>query len=107
VPLKLTTESWGDGCVGLYNVADVVADPSFGTVVKDGGWAVIWPEGYTGWSDGSQVEVRDERGKVVLTTGSRYQLAPLGLSYNDRKAPDWTIGCVSPCPDCELGVHLM
>lgn len=46
---------------------------------------------------GSEVEVRDPTGKVVLTTGGRYWTSPTEYT------PDWVVGQVKPCRDCALG----
>jgi hypothetical protein len=64
-------------------------------VVKGTDEPLRWPAGYTAWRAGSEVEVRDPDGKVVLTTGGRYWISPT--------QPDYVVGEVRPCPDRELG----
>jgi hypothetical protein len=79
---------------------DVVADPTFGAVNgrKDGlGPQLTWPRGYTARWAGSEVEVLDPGGKVVLTTGRRYWLSPTSGSYST-----FVVGEIRPCPFCEL-----
>lgn len=108
VPLMTSTRP-EPMCVGSYMVMDIVADPIVGTVAKQGGWPLKWPHGYTGWRFGSEVQVLDPTGEVVLTTGQRYELALRGDA--DLSTPmqdlDWTEGCIPmPCSrgrTCELG----
>ena len=103
VPLVTVEGVAGGGCILLYRVVDVVADTTFGTVIKGSGSPLRWPSGYTGWRIGSEVAVLDPTGRVVLTTGGRYEIGP---AYNGTYSPpfsDWVVGCVDPCPDCELG----
>lgn len=108
VPLvTVNTPLYGDGCVLLHEVVDVIADPDVGTVVKDGGWPLKWPPGYTAWRAGTEVEVRDEAGKVVLTTGARYRISPRDDGTYSTPRKDWAAGCIAPCPDCELGNGLL
>jgi hypothetical protein len=45
--------------------------PAVGTVAP-----VMWPTGYTGRRAGSELEVLNEAGDVVATTGKRYDLEP-------------------------------
>jgi len=100
-------------CVGVYEVMDIVADPNVGTVAKVGGFPLKWPAGYTGWRLGSEVQVLDPNGAVVLTTGQRYELALRGDSNIPTPMTDldWTEGCIpSPCSrgrTCELGRYLL
>jgi hypothetical protein len=61
----------GTGCGLMPRMGDLTADPAFGTTL--GGGAAVWPSGYTGRRVGSEVEVLDRSGKVVATTGQRYQ----------------------------------
>jgi hypothetical protein len=99
VPLRVDATVSDESCCLLsYAVLDVVADPKFGTVDKATGAPLTWPRGYTARQAGSEVEVLNSTGKVVLTTGARYWLSPVGPPY-DR----FIIGEVKPCPDCELG----
>lgn len=51
-------------------VGTLSADPVYGTTFD--GKPAVWPVGYTGLRVGSEVEVVDDSGKVVATTGSRY-----------------------------------
>ena len=112
VPLLRATDR-EPACVGVYEVMDIVADPNVGTVAKQGGWPLKWPQGYTGWRSGSEVQVLDPNGEVVLTTGQRYELslnADVGFTTPMRDL-DWTAGCIpSPCfrgRTCELGRYLL
>ena len=102
VPL-ITEGGGGDGCVLLYEVVDVIADPTFGTVIKGGGWPLRWPTGYTAWGVGTEVEVLDRSGKVMLRTGGRYRIGPVNDGTYSTPQPEWVVGCIDPCPDCELG----
>ena len=114
VPLLATDRQ--PGCVGVYEVMDIVADPTFGTVTVQG-WPLKWPRGYTGWRFGSEVQVIDPNGEVVLMTGQRYELALNASVENDFGFPtpmtdlEWTAGCIpSPCSrgrSCELGRYLL
>jgi hypothetical protein len=98
VPLITVDAVVADGsCVLLYQVVDVIADPTSGTpVVKGGGEPLRWPGGYTARRAGFEVEVLDPAGTVVMTTGGRYWMCP------KEWLPEWVIGMVRPCPDCEL-----
>jgi hypothetical protein len=100
VPLRIDEASSGENCCLLsYTVMDVVADPNFGTVSKGGGGPELtWPRGYTARWAGSEVEVLDPVGTVVLTTGRRYWLSPLSGPFDK-----FVVGMVRLCPDCELG----
>jgi hypothetical protein len=104
VPI-VTGDVLGDGCILLFEVVDVVADSTVGTLVKDKGWALRWPTGYTAWRAGFEVEVRDQDGSVVLTTGQRYRIGPAITEEHAFSPPqaEWIAGCVDPCPDCALG----
>jgi hypothetical protein len=84
-------------CYLLYSVVDVVADPRFGTADKATGEPLRWPAGYSAWRVGTEVEVRDPVGKVVLTTGGRYWMSPTEYEHG------WVVGKVRPCPGCQLG----
>jgi len=98
-PLRVDKEASAQNCCLLsYVVIDVVADPTFGTVNKAGGEPLTWPSGFTGRWAGSEVEVVDTAGRVVLTTGGRYWLSPLYPPW-DR----FVVGEVRPCADCDLG----
>ena len=99
VPLTTVDTVVADGgCVLLYQVVDVVADPASGTpVIKGGGDPLLWPRGFHARRAGVEVEVLDPAGAVVLTTGGRYWMCP------KQWEPDWVIGQVKPCSSCELG----
>jgi hypothetical protein len=106
VPLTTAQVLIPDSCWLVYRVVDVIADPTVGTVVKGDGSPLRWPSGFTGWRVGSEVEVHDGAGKVVLTTGGRYRISPAnnGGPYDPN---DFVAGCIQPCPDCELGGGLL
>ena len=98
VPL-LTADRPSDfqSCWLVSVVVDVVADPTYGTVIKGSGSPLTWPFGYTARRTlGFEVEVLDPSGQVVLTTGSRYRLWPLVGSGG-------ITACADPCADCALG----
>jgi hypothetical protein len=59
-------------CLGLNIVGELVSDAKYGTVV--GVTPVIWPLGFTGRREGSEVAVLDPTGEVVATTGRTYRL---------------------------------
>lgn len=106
VPLVTVDVDVPDSCWLLFRVVDVVADPTFGTADKADGSVLRWPTGFTAWRVGSEVEVRNLAGKVVLTTGARYRISPAHVHATwDPK--DWVAGCPKPCPDCELGEGLL
>lgn len=102
VPLVTVEGVAGGGCILLYRVVDVIADPTFGTVIKDTGSHLRWPSGYTGWRVGSEVRVLDPTGRVVLTTGGRYEILPVFSGNYSPPSYEWVVGCAHPCPDCEL-----
>ena len=114
VPLLHTDRE--PNCVGAWEVVDIVADPNVGTVSKQG-WPLKWPQGYTGWRFGSEVQVLDPKGEVVLTTGQRYELSLNASVDNGFSFPtpttdlEWTAGCIPwPCArgrTCELGRYLL
>jgi hypothetical protein len=94
VPLK--TSEGQTCCLLSYSVMDVVADPTSGIPVgKAGGGEFAWPPGYTAWRAGTETEVRDGLGNVVLRTPGRFWISPTW--------PDWAIGEIKRCSDCELG----
>lgn len=68
----------GNGCYLMYSVHLLVADPVYGiaAVPRTGagtGPSVIWPDGYTARRlAGGEVEVLNETGAVVATTGQEY-----------------------------------
>ena len=112
VPLITDEAVSGSGCVLMYQIVDVMADPTSGTVIKGSGEPLRWPKGYTARRVGSEVQVLDRAARVVLTTGSRYWMCP--AIY----LPHWVVGEVRPCPpvgifvgerpfECELGSGVM
>lgn len=76
----------GAGCHTLSVRGVLVADPTSGTAIKvDSGspfvgktMPVMWLPDFTGRRVGSEVVVLDPEGKVVATTGLRYQIAGIG-----------------------------
>ena len=85
----------------------MIADPTSGTpVVKGSNASLQWPRGYTAHRAGTEVQVLDESGRLVLTTGGRYELAPTPTTDYTEPLSKWVIGCVTPCPDCQLGPGL-
>jgi hypothetical protein len=80
------------GCGLMPTTGDLIADATSGTAYKDG-TPTMWLPGYTGRRVGSEVEVLDRDGKVVATTGKRYQfyfvyVAGRGGAGDDGKSPD-------------------
>jgi hypothetical protein len=101
LPTDEKVTSFGRGCILMHQVVDVIADPTSGTpVIEAGGGPVRWPKGFTAWRVGTEVDVVDARGAVVLRTGARYSVCP------SEYLSGWVIGMVESCPDCELGFHL-
>jgi len=104
VPLLTNEMERGGGCWLLHVVVDVFANTTFGTAVGSAGGAPLtWPRGYTARRAGTEVEVLDRDGKVVLKTGGRYWMCPTPSSDYTKAISEWVIGEVKPCPDCELG----
>lgn len=113
VPL-LTVEtqtSFGFCVLDLYYVADVIADPTSGAPTDAAtGESFAWPKGFTARRAGSEVEVFDPAGNVVLMTGRRYRMCPApddtnvgsGLTARSPRG-GWVSGMVDECMDCELG----
>lgn len=101
---KYTTNADGTlhvECGLMPTTGDLIADPTSGTAYKDGTPA-MWLPGYTGRRVGSEVEVLDRDGKVVATTGKRYQfyfvyLAGRGGAGDDGKSP-YVICDLYPAP---------
>ena len=90
----------------------LVADPDFGTALagRDGtrGVPAIWPPGYTGRRDGSEVKVYDPHGSLVARTGRRYYIdwvssggTPFGQVICDAR-PAWSS---APLPDRSTSAH--
>jgi hypothetical protein len=59
-------------CLGLNVVGQLVSDAKYGTAI--GATPVMWPLGFTGRREGSEVVVLDPTGDVVATTGRTYRL---------------------------------
>jgi hypothetical protein len=93
-----------NACWLLHVVEDVVADPESGRpTIKRSGEQPKWPQGYSGWRAGSEVEVRNGVGQVVLRTPGRYWMCPTPATDYTQPLSDWVIGEVKPCANCELG----
>ena len=104
VPLSTSATDSGGGCWLMHEVVDLIADPTSGTpTIKGTGAPLKWPRGYTARRAGTEVEVLDRDGTVVLTTGGRYSVCPSPDSDYTKPVSEWVIGMVEPCPDCELG----
>ena len=113
VPL-LTVEtqtSFGSCVLDLFYVGDVIADPTSGAPTDAAtGESFAWPKGFTARRAGSEVEVFDPAGNVVLMTGQRYRMCPApddtkvgsGLAARSLRG-GWVIGMVDECMGCELG----
>jgi hypothetical protein len=113
VPL-LTVETqtrFGTCVLDLYYVADVIADQTSSTPTDAAtGKSFAWPKGFTTRRAGSEVEVLDPKGNVVLMTGHRYRMCPApddakpgsGLAARSPRG-GWVIGMVDECMGCELG----
>ncbi len=93
--VPLTTLEGQTCCLLSYEVVDLVAHPTHGVVSKGSDQPYRWQAGYTAWRVGSEVEVRDASGWVVLRTPGRFRIVPTW--------PDWAVGEIAPCPSCELG----
>ena len=101
LPTEKAAKGFGNGSVLMHEVIDVVADPQTGTpVIANGNGPMRWPEGFTAWRVGSEVEVLDPAGNRVLITGGRYLFrSSTWMSY-------WVISDVEPCPICPLGFQV-
>lgn len=107
VPLLTVDRDDPGGCILSYTVLELIADPTFGTVYTNGD-PVKWPRGYTARRAGTEVEVLDAGGNVVLTTGRRYMVSPTGASMGTGEASIMSGSCIRPCVPigfikCELG----
>lgn len=78
-------------CFLTHRIVDVIADPTTGTPTDPTGTQFMWLTGFTAWRVGSEVEVLDADGGVVLTTGGRYWMCPASVD-------PWVVGAVFPCP---------
>jgi hypothetical protein len=112
VPL-LTVETqtrFGFCVLDAFYVSDVIADPTSGAPSDAAtGESFAWPKGFTARRAGSEVEVFDAAGNVVLMTGQRYRVCPsvddtnLGSGAFARSSGGaWVIGRVEECMGCEL-----
>ena len=111
--LTVETQTRFGGCVlDAFYVADVIADPTTGTPTDatTGKSFLAWPKGFTARRAGSEVEVLDPAGNVVLTTGQRYRVCPApdytnpsSGQYARSSGGGWVIGMVDECMGCELG----
>ena len=68
------------GCFTNFAVGLLVTDPDYGTAVVDETASgtrtpVMWRPGYFGKRVGSEVEVHDQNGVPIATTGRSYQIA--------------------------------
>jgi hypothetical protein len=110
VPL-LTVETqtlFGSCVLDLYYVGDVIADPTSGAPTDAAtGESFAWPKGFTARRAGSEVEVLDRAGNVVLMTGQRYRMCPapddtqVGSGLAARSSGGaWVIGEVKQCQEC-------
>lgn len=106
-----TQTSFGSCVLDLSYVADVIAEPTSGAPTDaETGEALAWPRGFTARRAGSEVEVLDPSGNVVLTTGRRYRLCPpedstaqgRGLAARSPRG-GWVIGEAHACLSCEVG----
>ncbi len=107
VPLvTVETASFGSCVLDLYYVGDVIADPTSGAPTDAAtGESFAWPKGFTARRAGTEVEVLDAAGNVVLMTGLRYRMCPavhdLGSSSVARSnGGAWVIGEVKQCQEC-------
>jgi hypothetical protein len=105
-----TQTSFGSCVLDLFYVADVIADPASGAPTDAAtGESFAWPKGFTARRAGSEVEVFDRAGNVVLMTGRRYRMCPApddtkvgsGLAARSLRG-GWVIGMVDECMGCEL-----
>ena len=104
VPLPTDETDLGGSCWLLHEVVDVIADPDTGTpTIKASGAQLKWPMGFSAQRAGSEVEVLDRDGRVVLTTGGRYEICPTGGSDYSKPVSEWVIGEARACADCDLG----
>ena len=107
VPLITDEAQAGGACWLLHQTVDVIADPSSGTpVVKGSNASLRWPRGSTAHRVGTEVEVLDESGRLVLTTGGRYELCPTPNTEYWKGISDWVIGGARHCEKCDLGPGL-
>jgi hypothetical protein len=63
---------------------------------------LMWPEGYTARRSGTELEVLDEAGEVVATSGRRYVIA----RCNEREWSPWPVCGLSEATADEPGERL-
>jgi hypothetical protein len=106
-----TQTSFGTCVLDAFYVADLIAEPTSGAPIDGAtGKSFAWPKGFTARRSGSEVEVLDPAGNIVLMTGHRYRMCPAPDDTNvgsglfaRSSAGAWVIGMVSECMDCALG----
>ncbi len=79
----------------------LVPDPEYGTKI-DGKGPVMWPVGYTARGAGlfwGEIEVLDEAGMVVATTGKAYSIAPAPMPRGEAGRLMERVGAI-PAPNC-------
>ena len=81
-------------CSDLPMIGTLIADADVGTTFQDGQPAK-WLPGYSGRRVGSEVEVLDWTGKVVATTGRKYQMY---LTFSDGQFICDVYPCDPRCP---------
>ena len=90
-PIKLLTYEQ-QGCQTVPGVGRLVPDRTYGTsVVWERGGAprlggpvpVAWPVGFSGRQDGDEIQVVAPDGRVVATTGRRYEFSGGGIQVGD------------------------
>ena len=105
VPLEIdeSVTAFNKSCILMHVVVDATADPLDATLVLNDGTQLFdlkWPKGFTAWRSGTETEVADATGKVVMRTGGRYHICP------SEYLNGWVAGMVKPCPGCKLGFQL-
>jgi hypothetical protein len=89
--IPLLTVETDENCFLAHWIVDVIADPETGMPTDPSGAPFTWLPGFTAWRVGSEVEVLDRQGQVVLTTGGRYWMCP-------ALTEPFVVGGVVPCP---------
>jgi hypothetical protein len=80
------------GCILIGATGTLIVDPKYGTALDTGNASVgdhdvnpiIWPAGFSARRVGSEVEVLDATGKVVATTGRRYEIGFENTGFGAR-----------------------
>jgi hypothetical protein len=113
-PVPLVTDEtqarFGFCVLDAFYVSDVIADPASGAPSDAAtGESFAWPKGFTARRAGSEVEVLDAAGNVVLKTGQRYRMCPSvddtregSGTYAQSSGGAWVIGEVKQCMGCKL-----